>query len=216
MKDKLIIPGLVLSLLLGGFAVVNGGKIGPQGPQGPQGPAGERGLQGPAGEQGPMGLQGVPGPVGKAGVSTVTTQSLGAVSTNIIDDNYFTVGGLTRYTKKQALKTATTTPCAIVTPAATTTLVRFGFRLTTGTSTDSTIWTASKATTPYATTTAFDSFTISGGAVGSGFVGAASSTIPDEISIIAPNSYLVWGVQGTVPANSANLTGICQAELIVL
>lgn len=108
---------------------------------------------------------------------------------------------------------ASTTACALQAPASTSTVSHFSVRLTTASST-ATVWTLAKATTPYATTTAFDQFSIGSGALGSMFVGAASSTAPDEVSVIGPNEYLVVGVQGTAIADSTKLNGVCQAEFI--
>lgn len=45
----------------------------------------------------------------------------------------------------------------------------------------------------------------------------ASSTIAsvDSVDTIAPNQYIVWGVAGTVIADSTKLNGICSAEFSV-
>lgn len=143
------------------------------------------------------------------------SKPIGSLTGPDISSRYLTVGGVRHEYRRVPLNTATTTPCALDTPAATSTLLHFSLRLTTASSTAS-VWTAAKASTPYATTTAFDQFSVGSGAVATMFVGAASSTVPDEVSVIAPSQYVVWGVQGSVISDAANWNGFCQAEFIVI
>lgn len=116
---------------------------------------------------------------------------------------------------RQKSLVASTTACALQSPAATSTVAHFSARLTTASST-ATVWTLAKATTPYATTTAFDQFSIGSGELGAMYVGVASSTAPDDLGVIAPNNWLVVGVQGTAIADSTKLNGVCQAEFLVI
>lgn len=143
-----------------------------------------------------------------------TVERLGGTNPDVISQ-YLNVGGVRHEYRRAALNTATTTPCALQSPAATSTLLHSALRIEVGTST-ATVWTVAKAANAFATTTAFDQFSLGSGAQGTMFVGSASSTAPDEISVIAPSQYVVWGVQGTTIANSALLTGYCQAEFIVI
>lgn len=145
----------------------------------------------------------------------VVERQLGALAGPDIPYQYLNVGGLRHEFRSMVLATATTTPCALQSPAASSTLLHAGLRISTATST-ATVWTASKAATAFATTTAFDQFSLGSGVQGSMFVGAASSTAPDEASVIGPSQWIVWGVQGTVIAGTANLNGVCAAEFIVL
>ena len=139
---------------------------------------------------------------------------LGALSGPDIQSPYLSVGGVRKEYRSSTLS-ASTTPCALQAPAATSTLVNFGVRLSTASST-ATVWTLAKATTAFATTTAFDQFSVGSGALGAFYVGHASSTAPDENGVIAPSNYVVVGVQGTAIADSTKLNGVCQAEFIVL
>lgn len=131
---------------------------------------------------------------------------------------YFAVNGVQTFYERRKIATATTTPCSIKSPSATSTLRSFNLIITTGSST-ATTWTAAKSSVDaFSTTTAFDQFSLGSGAQGTMFVGAASSTAPDEVSVIAPNSFLVWGLQGTAISDAAGtkFLGICSAEFRTL
>ena len=63
-----VIAGLLLLMVVGMFAGMCSGTVGPQGPAGPAGPAGDvSAVTGPSGPQGPAGPQGLIGPEGPAG-----------------------------------------------------------------------------------------------------------------------------------------------------
>lgn len=149
-------------------------------------------------------------------VKKEVNERVGAVVGPELLSPFFSVNGVTHEYRRAKLNTATTTPCALKSPSSTSTLLYAALRLNTGTSTDTTLWTVAKAATGFATTTAFDSFSVSATDRATMYVGSASSTVPDEISVIAPNQFIVWGVAGTVPAGTTNLTGVCQAEFIVI
>lgn len=117
---------------------------------------------------------------------------------------------------RKILATATTTPCAIKSPAATSTLAYGSVQITTASSTQTT-WTVAKATTPYATTTPlFGNFTLSSGVKGvmNYFASSTTATV-DNLDVISPSTYVVWGVAGTVISDSSKLNGVCQATFIV-
>ena len=164
------------------------------GAQGPQGPKGES-------------VRGPQGPAGKDGVTTVVTK-LGAVASPDIPSPYISWGGVAEYRAFAALKTATTTPCAIQTPAATSTFSFASFKVTTGTSTDATIWTIATSTTAFATTTLVGTFSLPAGATGE-FAATSGATL--ITAPLLPNSWVVFGVAGTKPAGSSTLLGTCSA-----
>ena len=201
-KNNIIVTSLVvISLILGVISytktpnVVVGSK-GEQGLQGPVGPQGERGERGPMGPQGPAGV----------------TRTLGAITGPENTSNYFVQNGLRYEYRKTSLRGATTTPCALVSPSATSTLLIATLQVTTGTST-ATTWTIAQGSTPYATTTSVGSYSI---ASGQGF---STSTVPSTNAgfVVLPNNYIVFGLAGlsgnSVPG--ASLVGTCQAEFLV-
>lgn len=102
-----------------------------------------------------------------------------------------TVNGITTtFSRNSALTAATTTPCAILAPAATTTLRSFVFNVTTGTSTAGTL-AIGTSTTAYATSTSLQSNTI-----GSSGVGSVTVSPTSNLNLIAPSSYVTVGVSG--------------------
>lgn len=144
--------------------------------------------------------------------------TLGALAGPDIPSPYISWGGATTYRQRAALNTATTTPCAIQAPSSTSTLAWTSLQITTPTTTQ-TVWTAAKANTPYATTTAQrGTITLASGAVGSMLVMASTTLVAiDNVHTLAPNQYIVWGVQGIDKiADSSKLNGYCQAEFHVL
>lgn len=147
----------------------------------------------------------------------VQPEEFGALSSPDISSPYLAWGGLRSYQVSVPLNTATTTPCAIQSPAATSTLSRTALRISTATST-ATVWTVATAATAYATTTPLlAGITLASGIQGTMFAVASTTDIAlDSIYVLAPNTYVVWGVQGTVIAGTANLNGFCQAEFLVI
>src|SRR5574343_1230466 len=131
--------------------------------------------------------------------TTPNSSTLGSLSSTEIYSPYVNFGGVQHEYREKDLATATTTPCALQSPSATSSLLHASLKITTGTST-ATTWTVARATTPYATTTAFQSFSLGSGANGYMMVGTASTTI-DGLGIIPPNQYIVWGVAGTAIAD---------------
>lgn len=120
-----------------------------------------------------------------------------------------------RYSKGLAL--ATTSPCAIKSPEATSTLTFASLQVNVA-STTATTWTAAKSATPTATTTAITTFTLASGARGTMVASTTyASTTPDSINIFAPSTWLVWGVAGVPVPNltSDKLKGVCEASFIL-
>ncbi len=149
-------------------------------------------------------------------VTNVVDQTFGATSQQVTDGNCFlSPEGVHICPTKRPLTTATTTACAIRSPSATSTLVRTVVQVTTATST-ATVWSPSKATTAFATTTLLgpSTFSLSSAILGTMFVNATSSAATvDSNWIFAPNSWVVWGVAGVdnIGADSTKLKGFCSA-----
>lgn len=126
---------------------------------------------------------------------------------------YFIVGGLTEWKWKLTLNSvnpktqATTTPCAIQSPNATSTLGQAFVTFTTGT-TSATVITIAKAATRYATTTVIgNSIAIAAGAQST--VSATTTTANGNANdrVFAPNQWLVVGVAGAITSGDAAGTG---------
>lgn len=152
----------------------------------------------------------------------IQSPPLGATPGTDVDSECTSQNGVITCKKIVALTTATTTPCSIKSPAATSTLVRAMVRLKTGTTTDNTVWTFAKSNTQYATTTNLvPNITLAATNVGVlGFFGTSTpvggTAIPDPTYVFAPNRYVVVGVAATSPAGSTNLTGVCSATFEVI
>lgn len=134
--------------------------------------------------------------------------------------------GLLSTTSRQSLVSGTTTPCAILTPTATSSLVFFDVNITTPTSTAQT-WSIATSTSFNATTSVLGQFAVpasvqialpwypSGPLVGSSAAPAnpASSTL----GIIAPSIWIVAGTTGGAGSGSGTVIGgTCQAEFYIL
>ena len=149
----------------------------------------------------------------------IQKESVGAASGPILPYPYFGFGGVVRYAGSTSLNQASTTLCAIQSPAATSTLISGNVILTTGTTTAISLEVA-KSSNPSATTTRLgyqvlasnaqvtlaavtSSTTATGGSSGSTF-----TVEPDYI--FAPNTYFTAKYGGA--AGSANvLVGRCNA-----
>ena len=138
--------------------------------------------------------------------------NVSAVASPDVMSPWIRVGGVTRYYARTTLN-ASTTACAIQAPVATSTLVQASVMVTTASST-ATTWTFAKATTAFATTTYLDSFSLASGIQGV-MASSATTTGLDIKQTMAPNTYFVVGVAGTVIADSTKLNGFCQAEFLV-
>lgn len=126
---------------------------------------------------------------------------------------FFSVDGVRHEYRRVKLATATTTPCAVRSPSATSTLLSASVQINVATST-ATTWTLAKATTGFATTTALSVFSLGSGELGT-LTYSATTTGVDTKDVISPNTFLVWGAAGFAPAGTTLLTGVCQAEFLV-
>ena len=136
-------------------------------------------------------------------VQNIISQPLGAVS---VLNSPLEVNGAEVYLEGKALTTATTTVCAIKSPAATSTLTFAAVNFVVSSSTASTV-TLAKATTAYATTTLLGVADI--GANAQDTIIASSSPAAAEATIFAPSTYFVVGMAGGVGTFSP--TGRCTA-----
>jgi hypothetical protein len=127
---------------------------------------------------------------------------VGAVSSPDIMSPYFSVGG-TRFwsASTNSMTQATTTVCALQSPAATSTLVSGSAQFDVSSTTASLITFARSVGS--ATTTSLGTFNLSANAKG---YGVASST---SNSTFAPNTYFVVGMQGN--SGTFSPTGSCRA-----
>lgn len=144
--------------------------------------------------------------VSNAGVVTTS----GAITTTA---STLAVGGLTQTVSRQSsLTAATTTPCDITTPAATTTLDSFRMNVTAGTSTPGTgqLLTLATSTVPNATTSVIATKALNSGAQGT-FIWNAGTA---DLGLISPSTHLVVGVSGptgTASTGGTTYTGTCAA-----
>jgi len=116
--------------------------------------------------------------------------------------------------KTSALTQATTTICALQSPAATSTLTMASINLSVSSSTAS-VLTLAKAATAFATTTALNTIAIGANAQG---VQVATSSVAAvgivDNNVFAPNRWFVVGMQGGIGTFSP--TGVCSAEWTVI
>lgn len=146
-------------------------------------------------------------PEGQSGI-------VGAVSGPDISSPYFSYGGVRHWgAKTESLTEATTTVCALQSPAATSTLSFGSIRLSVSSTTASTV-TMAKATTPYATTSLLASSAVGANAF---LTLVATSSLPVGFTTFAPNTYLVIGMADATPqagAGTFSPTGVCQATWV--
>lgn len=146
--------------------------------------------------------------------TTVVERVVGAVSGPDFYFDYFGVNDVLRYPSRKTLVLATTTPCAIKSPSATSTLLHTSLQIIVASST-ATVWTVAKAASGFATTTPLrNNISLGSGAFGSMLHVASTSVVAiDSVDVFAPNTYLVWSKSGDTPAGSG-LAGVCQAEFL--
>lgn len=123
---------------------------------------------------------------------------------------YYSVNGVATWKTRVGLRTATTTLCAIKSPAATSTLDFVSLQIAVGTSTAATIDLAT-STTAYATTTNL----VSAYSVGSGAQGASAWKSSGTNAITAPNTYFVAKTAGA-GLGGYTYVGSCEASFTVL
>lgn len=138
-----------------------------------------------------------------------TTIQAGAVSSPDILSPYFSYGGVRHWAGKQTLNTATTTPCAIQSPVATSTLSRVIFNVNVSTSTAATM-TLATSSTAFATSTELFRFTIPANLTRTFQYVASTTDAQGQAQTIAPNTYLVFGAAG-VASGGFTFGGSCSA-----
>lgn len=107
--------------------------------------------------------------------------------------DYYNTNGVFTYHRLQAsLYSATTTPCVIKSPSATTTLAAFAMNVTTPTSTTA-LFTLATSTVPNATTSLIATQTLTSGQEGT-FNWAAGA----NNGLVSPNTYVSIGTSGGV------------------
>lgn len=130
--------------------------------------------------------------------------SAGAVSSPDILSPYFSFGGARFWATKVDFATATTTVCAVQSPAATSTLVRDAstVNFTTSSTTASTV-TVAKATTAFATTTLIRTESVGANAQATftmasttSVASAAAWALEQQNLTFAPNTWLVVSMAG--------------------
>lgn len=146
------------------------------------------------------------------------SETFGAFPSAEIISPFLSVNQVRHEYRRQGLATATTTPCAIKSPSATSTLILSTLQLTVATNT-ATTWTFASSTTAFATTSLYNTFTVAANKLGTlqgTTTPQGASAVGDDKQILPPNSFLVWGVAGTQPADTTLLKGYCQAEFVAV
>lgn len=155
----------------------------------------------------------IPAPVVHVNVPKQEAPKLGAVSSNYILGPDMSVGGVLSYYADVPMKPATTTPCSIQAPAATSTLMFASWQITVGTSTAATI-DLGTSTTAFATTTnKVAAKSIAANAKGYAVWTPAGAGLDDNI--MAPNTWVVIKTAGA-GLGGYTYTGQCQAVFTVI
>lgn len=132
------------------------------------------------------------------------TQGFQIKGVTVLSTTTQTNNGVTTTYGKSTLTTATTTPCAILSPAATTTLAYFSYRDNVGTTTAS-VLTLATSTSAYATTSVIATYSYAANAQ------VTYSWDPGgNNGQVAPSTYVVVGLSGGVGTFSPS--GTCSAE----
>lgn len=135
------------------------------------------------------------------------SKNVGAISSPDLPWTYLSWGGMATFRNQSAMRGATTTLCAIQSPAATTTLAFAGYTITVGTSTASNLDLAT-STSAFATTSAV---LISNTSVASNAQASQSWFSSGTNSIIAPNTWVIVQA-GNVGLGGYTYVGSCDAE----
>lgn len=144
----------------------------------------------------------------------------GAIAGPDIPSSYLKWGvgnGVRIWPVSQPLTKATTTPCAMQSPSATSTLMEAGVKLDVA-STSATVWTIAQAATAYATTTNLGT-DYAVGASKQAFIQASSTPAAGAATVFAPNTYVVVGAAAGITAGDTAGTGFvpsgtCQAIFV--
>lgn len=144
------------------------------------------------------------------GVLTPETPKVGALASPNIPSPYLTWGGVAHWAgSSTSLIQATTTVCAIQSPAATSTLNAAYAAFSISSTTASTV-TIAKASTAFATTTVLEREPVAANAQADIMVAANYSNLATSTLIFAPNTWVVVGMEGGTGTFSP--TGNCGAE----
>ena len=143
---------------------------------------------------------------------------VGAMPGPTISSPYLSVNDVVFWPTRRSLTSATTTPCAIQSPAATSSLIYGGMFISVGTTT-ATVLDMATSTTAFATTTA-----IAGTKnVPSGWQGSIDSNwdpgnnTSTSSLIFAPSTWVVFGERGVAePAGRSEARGFCSALFMEL
>lgn len=125
-------------------------------------------------------------------------QKLGSVVSSELSTNFFSFGELRQWAYHPKFNVATTTICAIKSPAATSTLdlSKTGARFDVSSTTASVV-TIAKATTPYATTTIIgNQYAIAANAQAAIHASTTATQQVAATEVLAPNTWIVFGMQG--------------------
>lgn len=127
--------------------------------------------------------------------------------------------GIVKEYRSSRLGPATSTPCSLLSPSATSTLIRTGLQVMVATST-ATTWYLATSTTAYATTSLLTlPYSLGSSSQGTmefdGTTTAVTAGIINSPDIIPPSTYIVWAEKGVVIPTSDKLLGKCSAEFIV-
>lgn len=142
-------------------------------------------------------------------ITQIKTNTVGAISGPDFMSPYYSVGGVYTYKTGKALATATTTPCSLISPSSTSTLMSAAIQISTASSTAITIRVATSSTA-FATTTALNWFALASGALGS-FSYTSTSSASSAYMIMSPNTYVVWSLDGIIGSDTTKLNGSCFA-----
>lgn len=154
--------------------------------------------------------------------------NFGASSAPAVVNGCQDIEGVITCFRSMTLTPATSTPCRLVGPSATSTLVRTSLRIAVGSSTAS-AWHVSTTTgSQWATTTPNYLGNIIGIPLASAKQGSivlyATSTSaattgftgPDSANVIVPNGVVVWSGAGYLPADTSKFLGRCEAVFQVI
>ena len=158
-------------------------------------------------------------PIVNVSVDSPVSSSFGAGGVPDTYSEYTSQNGLTTYKIRRPLTLASTTPCAIQSPYATSTRKSWAVQVTTATATDVTTWTFATSTTAFATTSVYGTFSLAAGTQGSMVASTTATTTgkrTNDVDVVKPNTWFVVGMAGTVPAGTTNLQGTCSAVFEIL
>jgi hypothetical protein len=122
-------------------------------------------------------------------------REVGAMPGSSLEGPEFCVSGSCSWNQSGSLKIGTTTPLALKSAPATTTLLAFNCDIKTASST-ATVWDFARATSAFATTTAIGTpYTVAASASAFIMASTTQSVVNNEALVFPPNTYLVVGVR---------------------